>query len=394
MSRFALFYHSVISDWNHGNAHFLRGMMRALQARGHQVVCYEQADNWSLQHLLEVAPDAIQDFCRDFPDLAFERYALDARFPSWLRSRLAQADVAIVHEWNEPEVINRLGQVCQELGRPALFHDTHYRVVLQPDYRAQLGLERYALILAYSPSVAQRYRELGFSNVHVLHEAADTSVFRPLDVPKSTDVVFVGNYGDGDRSDELEDYVFEPRQALAHLSYDVYGVRYPEAVLRRLRNGLNITYRGWLPNVRVPTYGEWGALQGLGIVNCVHLIPRAHLIAVVPASRDKLLLYPFDVEEALEKSGIKYLLITSQPPASARRGQELTYQIAGKAKAGGLTFQLASGPKGMAVTPQGRLTWSVPPDFADKEADVIVTARDADGQEVFHTFTLAVEDGK
>ncbi len=149
-----------------------------------------------------------------------------------------------------------------------------------------------------------------------------------------------------------------------------------------------------LPNVRVPTYGEWGALQGLGIVNCVHLIPRAHLIAVVPASRDKLLLYPFDVEEALEKSGIKYLLITSQPPASARRGQELTYQIAGKAKAGGLTFQLASGPKGMAVTPQGRLTWSVPPDFADKEADVIVTARDADGQEVFHTFTLAVEDGK
>ena len=33
--RFALFYHSVISDWNHGNAHFLRGLMRALQARGH-----------------------------------------------------------------------------------------------------------------------------------------------------------------------------------------------------------------------------------------------------------------------------------------------------------------------------------------------------------------------
>src|SRR5690349_3127703 len=59
VSRFALFYHSVISDWNHGNAHFLRGLMRALQARGHATVCYEPVDSWSLVNLLEVNPHAI-----------------------------------------------------------------------------------------------------------------------------------------------------------------------------------------------------------------------------------------------------------------------------------------------------------------------------------------------
>ena len=26
--KFVLFYHSLVSDWNHGNAHFLRGIVR------------------------------------------------------------------------------------------------------------------------------------------------------------------------------------------------------------------------------------------------------------------------------------------------------------------------------------------------------------------------------
>ena len=28
--RAALFYHSLVSDWNHGNAHFLRGVVTEL----------------------------------------------------------------------------------------------------------------------------------------------------------------------------------------------------------------------------------------------------------------------------------------------------------------------------------------------------------------------------
>ena len=31
---FVLFYHSLSSDWNHGNAHFLRGIVSELLARG------------------------------------------------------------------------------------------------------------------------------------------------------------------------------------------------------------------------------------------------------------------------------------------------------------------------------------------------------------------------
>jgi spore maturation protein CgeB len=140
VTRFAFFYQSVISDWNHGNAHFLRGLMRALHARGHSAVCFEQVDNWSLSNLLHINPSAIDTFVARFPDLSYERYALDATLDAWLRLRLAEVDVCIVHEWNEPAVIHRLGQLCAKLGKSAYFHDTHYRVVLDDAYRAQLDV--------------------------------------------------------------------------------------------------------------------------------------------------------------------------------------------------------------------------------------------------------------
>ncbi|GAC1323940.1 MAG: glycosyltransferase [Chloroflexota bacterium] len=276
MTRFALFYQSVISDWNHGNAHFLRGLMRALQARGHSVTCYEQLDNWSLANLLEAQPAAIKDFSARFPDISYERYALGPDLDRWLAERLDAADVAIVHEWNAPGLIRAVGALGRARSVRTLFHDTHYRVVLDAAYRAQLGLDAYDDILAYSPSVADRFCRLGFGNVHVLHEAADTTVFSPQPGPKTTDVVFVGNYGDGDRSDELEDYMFAPRTSLPDLRYDVYGVRYPAAVLERFARDLNITYKGWVANVEVPSV--------YSAARVVLHIPRRQYVETLPGT--------------------------------------------------------------------------------------------------------------
>jgi spore maturation protein CgeB len=275
MTRFALFYQSLISDWNHGNAHFLRGLMRALDARGNETVCYEQYDNWSLTNLLAINPRAIDDFIADFPELHFERYGLED-FEESIRARLEDADIAIVHEWNDPRVIRHVGELAQKMDVRAYFHDTHYRVILDAPHRDALGLENYTAILAYSPSVAERYRALGFERVHVLHEAADTTVFKPQAVPKTTDVVFVGNYGDGDRSDELEDFVFSPRRTMPHLKYTVYGVRYPQEVVARLNNGLDINYAGWLPNIRVP-----GVYSSARVV--LH-IPRRQYVELLPGT--------------------------------------------------------------------------------------------------------------
>ena len=45
--RIAYFTHSLASCWNHGNAHFLRGVLRELMASGHAVVAYEPG--WGLE---------------------------------------------------------------------------------------------------------------------------------------------------------------------------------------------------------------------------------------------------------------------------------------------------------------------------------------------------------
>ena len=48
----ALFYHSLVSDWNNGNAHFLRGIATELCGRGHTVRIYEPRGGWSMSNLL------------------------------------------------------------------------------------------------------------------------------------------------------------------------------------------------------------------------------------------------------------------------------------------------------------------------------------------------------
>jgi spore maturation protein CgeB len=319
MSRFAFFYQSVISDWNHGNAHFLRGLMRALQARGQSTVCYEQVDNWSLVNLLRTNPRAIQQFVADFPDLRFERYAPGPNLEEQLRQYLSECDVVLVHEWNDPSVIRMVGTLSAAMGIRAYFHDTHYRVVLDQAHRENLELHNYTGILAYSPSVAERYRSLGFDRVDVFHEAADITVFEPLSLSKTTDVVFVGNYGDGDRSNELEEYVFGPRHELPDLRYAVYGVRYPAEVLARLRDGLDITYGGWLPNVAVPSvYSSARVVLHVPRRQYVDLLPGTPTIRVFEAlaSGACLISLPWQDTDGLFTAGRDYAVAHS--PAEMR----------------------------------------------------------------------------
>jgi len=75
--RLRLFAHSWRSDWNHGNAHFLRGLADELRKLGHDVRCYEPEGAWSYVNLLKEpsAQQSLQDFRAAFPDLALVSYS-------------------------------------------------------------------------------------------------------------------------------------------------------------------------------------------------------------------------------------------------------------------------------------------------------------------------------
>src|SRR4029078_7498853 len=69
--RVVMFYHSLVSDWNHGNAHFLRGVVPELLRGGTEVSVSEPADSWSRQHLIqEHGPEAVTGFRQASPGLS------------------------------------------------------------------------------------------------------------------------------------------------------------------------------------------------------------------------------------------------------------------------------------------------------------------------------------
>jgi spore maturation protein CgeB len=249
--RIVMFYHSLRSDWNHGNAHFLRGVAAELLARGHDVAVYEPRDAWSAASLAaEHGPEALEGYRAAYPDLDSILYDLDTLD---LDEALDGADLVLVHEWNAHELVARVGRHRATLGGYLLlFHDTHHRAVTDASSMARYDLRDYDGVLAFGAAICDVYRREGWAQqVFVWHEAADVRLFAPVpDAARTGDLVWVGNWGDDERTAELHEFLIEPVKELG-LRAEVYGVRYP-AEARDTLAAAGIRYGGWLPNYRAP----------------------------------------------------------------------------------------------------------------------------------------------
>jgi spore maturation protein CgeB len=302
--RIAMFYHSLVSDWNHGNAHFLRGVAAELLAHGHDLSIYEPADSWSAHNLAaEYGDEPEREFERAFPSLGSKRYGVPPRE--------LDADLVIVHEWNSHELVHALGQWRRTNPEARLlFHDTHHRTVTDPASMAAYDLSHYDGVLAYGEVIRQIYVDRGWAaRAWTWHEAADTRVFFPRQADRAGDVVWIGNWGDEERTAELHEFLLEPVRDL-DLSARIYGVRYPQHALEALEL-CGIEYDGWLPNHRVP---EVFARFGL----TVH-IPRRPYVESLPgiptirpfealACAIPLICSPWDDTEHLFRPGTDYLV--------------------------------------------------------------------------------------
>jgi spore maturation protein CgeB len=249
--RVVIFCHSILSCWNHGNAHFLRGLARQLICDRHEVTVQEPADGWSRTNLVrEHGGGALARGRRVVPGADVRDYlapTLD------LDAALDKADVVLVHEWTDPQVIARIGARRIAGGRfRLLFHDTHHRAVTAPHQIDRFDLEGYDAILAFGEVLREVYLARGWGRrVFTWHEAADTSLFATSPgARQDSDLVWIGNWGDGERDRELRTFLMGPVRRCG-ISARVHGVRYPEEV-RAMLAASGLRYRGWLPNHRVP----------------------------------------------------------------------------------------------------------------------------------------------
>ena len=248
--RIVYFTHSLRSCWNHGNAHFLRGVLSELMARGHDVRAYEPRSAWSLANLLrDHGPHALASFRRHYPELRTAEYDTSAD----LSELVDGADLVIVHEWNEPKIVAKLGRLRARGGRFLLmFHDTHHRAVSAPHEMRAYDLDAYDGVLAFGAALARVYEKWGWGNrVFVWHEAADTQRFHPpLEEGVREGLAWIGNWGDGERSQEIAEFLLKPARD-AQLSLDIHGVRYPKEAKRTLKT-YHARYHGWLANAEAP----------------------------------------------------------------------------------------------------------------------------------------------
>ncbi len=307
--KIAYFTHSLTSCWNHGNAHFLRGVLDELVARGHDARAYEPEGAWSRANLIaDHGLSGLAAFEQAYPRLVPAIYPADAD-PEAL---VDGADLVIVHEWNTPELVARLGTLRKRGARfTLLFHDTHHRAVSEPEAMRAYDLSGYDGVLAFGEALAEVYRGWGWgASVHVWHEAADISRFHPPahEGPRAG-LVWIGNWGDGERTEEIEEFLLRPARA-AGLPLAIYGVRYPKPALAMLER-YGARYRGWAPNALAPAIFA----QALATVH----VPRRFYVEALPgiptirvfealACGIPLVSAPWDDEEGLFRTGTDYLV--------------------------------------------------------------------------------------
>ena len=317
--RVVVFCHSLVSCWNHGNAHFLRGVCSELLARGHAVAVYEPHDAWSRVNLQkEHGPAALQAFARAYPELhsrTCDPATLD------LDAALDDADLVLVHEWNDHALVRRIGQHRRRHGGyRLLFHDTHHRSVTDREGMAAYDLEHYDGVLAFGNVIRDLYRRQGWSRrAWTWHEAADVRRFHPVTgETRQGDLVWIGNWGDDEREAELDEFLLRPVAEL-RLRARVHGVRYPEHAREKLRRA-GIDYGGWLPNHEAPrVFARYGVT--------VH-VPRRPYVAALPgiptirvfealACGIPLVSAPWNDVEGLFSPGVDFLV--AHDGASMRR---------------------------------------------------------------------------
>jgi spore maturation protein CgeB len=146
--------------------------------------------------------------------------------------------------------------------------------------------------------------------------------------------VFVGNWGDAERTAELAEFLLEPVRVLG-LRATVHGVRYPEDALQALARA-GIRYGGWVPNHRVPRVL---ARHGAGVhvprrpyVEALPGIPTIRVFEVL-ACGVPLVSAPWEDAEALFRPGRDFLV--------ARGGAEMVQHLRALQHEPGLAHALA-----------------------------------------------------
>jgi spore maturation protein CgeB len=216
---------SLSSSWGNGHATTYRALLRALDARGHEVLFLEREQPWYAAHRDLPAPDfCALRFYRGVAEL--DRHARD----------LARADAVIVGSYvpDGAAVIDRIAPMGRAL---FCFYDIDTPVTMRALTRGDAAYLRpdqvklFDLYLSFTggPTLRVLERDYGARLARPLYCAVDPEQHRPVSAPRRWDLGYLGTYSP-DRQPALERLLIEPARRRPDLRFVVAGPLYPSAI--------------------------------------------------------------------------------------------------------------------------------------------------------------------
>ena len=277
---------SITSSWGNGHATNFRGLVRALTARGHDVLFLERDVPWYAGH-------------RDLPQPPYGRTRLYGSLEE-LRDTAAgdvrDADLVVVGSY-VPDGIEVGRWVTSTASGVTAFYDIDTPVTLaalgrgECEYLTPDLVPRFDLYLSFTGGPLLRHLEeaLGAPRARAFHCLVDPDAYAPAGGPTRWDLGYLGTYS-ADRQPVLDRLLVEPARRLPAARFVVAGPQYPAdlawpANVERIdhlppadhrgfygaqRFTLNVTRAdmvaaGWSPSVRlfeaaacgVPIISDW-----------------------------------------------------------------------------------------------------------------------------------------
>ena len=215
---------TVTSSWGNGHASTYRGLIRALDERGHTIDFLERDVPWYRDN-------------RDLGDPACCRAHLYADFEE-LRDDyadlVAEADVVIVGSF-VPDGVEVAEWALARASGPVAFYDIDTPVTLgkleegDEEYLTRELVSEFDLYLSFAGGRALDILEsqYGARRARALPCAVDPDQYHPVDVDQEWTLGYLGTYSD-DRQPRLEEMLNEPARRLTDSEFVVAGPQYPD----------------------------------------------------------------------------------------------------------------------------------------------------------------------
>jgi spore maturation protein CgeB len=216
---------SITSSWGNGHATTYRSLMRALCARGHEVLFLERDVPWYAQQ-------------RDLPQPPYGRTVL---YQSLIELRsyadaVAAADLVIIGSY-VPEGRAVIDWALNLAGGATAFYDIDTPVTLarladgEHEYLAPRQIPRFDLYLSFTggPTLSMLEQRYGAARARPLYCSVDPEHYFPEPVEPCWDLGYMGTYSD-DRQPALETLLLAPARQRSDLRMVVAGSQYPPTI--------------------------------------------------------------------------------------------------------------------------------------------------------------------